>query len=64
MILVVNLYNVFVYCVLLYYAINLFLKSIFAVKLCPLILVVSLYVVLVYCCTMLCTGVLYMLGLS
>ena len=59
MILIVNLYNVFVYCVLLYYAVKLYFLLIF-----PLIMVAKLYVVLVYCCTILCTGVLYMLGLS
>ena len=37
---------------------------IFAINLCLMILVVNLYIVLVHCCIMLCTGVLYMVGLS
>ena len=64
MILVVNLYILLVYCCTMYYfAVNCCLM-ILVVNLCFMILVVNLHIVLVHCCTMLCTGGLYMLGLS
>ena len=51
-------------CTLYWTAAKHYFLLFFVVNLCFMIQVVNLYIVLAYCCTMLCTGVLYMLGLS
>ena len=51
-------------CLLWYYAVKLYFLLIFSINLCLMILMINLNIVLVHCCTMLCTFVLNMLGLS